>query len=280
MSELRMRFPGGLSRALTLSFDDGVDQDERLLEIMARHGLKGTFNLNGGLLADHETAYPAGQIHRRISRAKALKLYGDSGQEVALHSATHPHLEQLPAGMAAQEIASDRLALEGLFGRIIRGMAYPYGTYNDEVMDVLRANGVAYSRTVESSHAFAIPRDWLRLRPTCHHDDPMLMTLLEQFLAPNDREEPRLFYVWGHSYEFEQYCNWPVIEEFALAAGRRKDVWYATNIDVYDYVWAFLKLRASCDGRMLHNPTATVLWLTADGQEIILAPGETWHKDE
>lgn len=280
MSDLCMRFPGGLSRALTLSYDDGVDQDERLLGIMARHGLKGTFNLNGSLLCDQEPAYPAGQIHRRISRAKALRLFRDSGQEVALHSATHPHLERLPAGMIAHEIVTDRLVLEGLFSRIIRGMAYPYGTYNDEVVAVLHANGVAYSRTVESSHGFAIPQDWLRLRPTCHHDDPALMALLEQFLAQNAQEEPRLFYLWGHSYEFEQNDNWPVIEKFAQAVCRRTDVWHATNIDLYDYVWAFRQLQASCEGRMLYNPTAAALWLRMGGQEIMLSPGETRYYNE
>ena len=279
MSDLCMRFPGGLSRALTLSYDDGVDQDERLLDIMSRHGLKGTFNLNGSLLCEQEPAYPAGQIHRRISRAKALRLFKDSGQEVALHSATHPHLERLPAGMAAYEIAMDRLVLEGLFGRIIRGMAYPYGTFSDEVAEALHANGVVYSRTVESSRGFAIPQDWLRMPPTCHHNDPALMDLLGQFMKQDKQEGPRLFVLWGHSYEFEQHSNWSLMEEFAQAAGRRPDIWYATNIEVYDYVWAFRQLQASGDGRMLHNPTAAALWLKADEQEVTLAPGKTWHNN-
>lgn len=274
-----MLFPGGLSRALTLSYDDGVDQDERLLEIMACHGLKGTFNLNGSLLCEGEPVYPAGQVHRRVSRSKALRLFKDSGQEVALHSATHPHLERLPAGMIAQEMVTDRLTLEGLFHCVIRGMAYPFGTYSEEVVDVLRTLGVVYARTVESSRGFSIPRDWLRLRPTCHHDDPELMTLLDRFLAPNPYDEPRLFYLWGHSYEFEQHGNWDVIERFAQAAGGRPDVWYATNIEVYDYIWAYHQLQFSADGLIVHNPTAVTIWLKVDRQELMLTPGETLKID-
>lgn len=269
-----MLFPGGLSRVLTLSYDDGVDQDERLLEIMAGFGLKGTFNLNGSLLCEGEPVYPAGQVHRRVSRSKALRLFKDSGQEVALHSATHPHLERLPAGIIAQEMMMDRLTLEGLFHCVIRGMAYPFGTYSDEVVDVLRTLGVVYARTVESSRGFSIPRDWLRLRPTCHHDDPELMTLLDRFLALNPYDELRLFYLWGHSYEFEQHGNWGVIERFAQAAGGRPDVWYATNIEVHDYVWAYRQLRFSADGLIVHNPTAVNIWLKAEGQELVLTPGE------
>ena len=279
MGELCMRFPGGLSRALTLSYDDGVDQDERLLEIMAGFGLKGTFNLNGSLLREGEPVYPAGQVHRRVSRSKALRLFKDSGQEVALHSATHPHLERLPAGMIAQEMVMDRLTLEGLFHCVIRGMVYPFGTYSDEVVDVLRTLGLVYARTVESSRGFSIPRDWLRLQPTCHHDDPELITLLDRFLALNPYDEPRLFYLWGHSYEFEQHGNWDVIERFAQAAGGRPDVWYATNIEVYDYVWAYHQLQFSADGLIVHNPTAVTIWLKAEGQELVLTSGETLRID-
>ena len=40
MAQLFMRFPGGVQRALTLSYDDGVEQDARLIEIMKKYGLK------------------------------------------------------------------------------------------------------------------------------------------------------------------------------------------------------------------------------------------------
>lgn len=33
----------------TLSFDDGLEQEKRLLCLMRKYGLKGTFNLNAGL---------------------------------------------------------------------------------------------------------------------------------------------------------------------------------------------------------------------------------------
>lgn len=42
-------FPGGKSRAFTLSYDDGVVQDRRLAEIFRERGLKCTFNIGSGL---------------------------------------------------------------------------------------------------------------------------------------------------------------------------------------------------------------------------------------
>ena len=105
MSNLLMRFPGGRPKAFTMSYDDGVEQDIRLMEIMDRHGLKGTFNINSGLFAPEGTVYPAGQVHRRMTRERAVRLYQGSGHEVAVHGLTHPFLEQLPAGRAAYELS-------------------------------------------------------------------------------------------------------------------------------------------------------------------------------
>ena len=112
-----MRFPGGKSKALTLSYDDGVEQDIRLVDIMKKHGLKGTFNLNSGLYAPEGTVYPQGQIHRRMSLKMTQDLFLDSDMEVAVHGYTHPFLEQLPADQCTWEVLQDRISLEKDFDR-------------------------------------------------------------------------------------------------------------------------------------------------------------------
>ena len=137
MKKLFMRFPEGRKKALTLSYDDGVEQDIRLIDIMRRHGLKGTFNLNSGLYAPEGTVYPAGTVHRRMTQSAATALYADSGMEIAVHALTHPHLENLPREAVAYEIVRDRENLEKQFGRVVRGMAYPYGTTSDAVVQTL-----------------------------------------------------------------------------------------------------------------------------------------------
>ena len=68
MNHLRMRFPGGLGKAFTMSYDDGVEQDIRLIQIMRENGVKGTFNLNSGLYAPEGTEYPAGRPKGSASR--------------------------------------------------------------------------------------------------------------------------------------------------------------------------------------------------------------------
>ncbi len=274
MSTPFMRFPQGKAKALTLSYDDGVEQDIRLIEIMNRHGLKGTFNLNSGLYAPEGTVYPQGQIHRRMTKEQVTALYTGSGHEVAVHGLSHPWLEQLPEHMAMWEVLKDRENLENQFHTIIRGMAYPFGTYNDTVVDCLKRAGIAYSRTVISSHRFKIPEDWLRLEATCHHKDPELMPLTKKFAEEIPQNAPWLFYLWGHSYEFDMNDNWNVIEEFAAYAGGREDIWYATNIQIYDYVQAYQNLQFSADGTQVYNPTATVLYFRKSGKDYCVQPGE------
>lgn len=274
MSNKCMEFPGNLRKALTLSYDDGVEQDIRLIDIMNRHGLKGTFNLNSGCYAPEGTVYPKGQVHRRLSLRQATDVYGRSGQEVAIHCYTHADLAQQSPESAVYEVMKDREALEAQFGRIIRGMAYPFGAVNDRVAEALRACGIAYGRTTVSTERFTIPNDWLQMPATCHHRNPRLMELAREFAEKENRWRPQLFYLWGHSYEFEDNDNWHIIEEFAAYIGGRENIWYATNIQVHDYVEAYRRLQTSADGKRVYNPTACAVFFEANGTHYSVQPGQ------
>ena len=270
-----MRFPGGKAKALTLSYDDGVEQDIRLIEILDKYGIKATFNINSGSYSPEGQQFAPGKIHRRLSYSRVTDLYNKNGHEVAVHAYTHPFLEQLSSPVVAYEIIKDRENLEAQFGCVVRGMAYPYGTYNDMVVEVLRECGIAYSRTTKTTEKFTVPTDWLRLDPTCHHKNPRLMELAEKFVTDEPNRAPELFYLWGHSYEFEEADNWNVIEEFAAYIGGKEDIWYANNIDIYDYVKAYESLIYSVDASLVTNPSAKTVWVQRNKVIYEIAPGET-----
>ena len=275
MPNIFMRFPDGKKKALTLSYDDGVEQDIRLIDIMKKNGLKGTFNINSGLYAKDEEQYSEKDVHKRLTRDAALHLYKDSGMEVAVHGVTHLILEQLPSNLCVEEIFEDRKNLERDYKKIVRGMAYPHGSYNDEVVNILKQCGIAYSRTVEVTGKFDIPTDWLRLPATCHHNDKQLMELAVSFVENKVSHAPQMFYLWGHSYEFDEYDNWYVIENFAKYIGCREDIWYATNIEIYDYIAAYKQLIFSTECVWIQNPTAIKLYFEVDGQIYSVNSGET-----
>lgn len=267
------RFPGFRLKALTFSYDDGVVQDRRLIEIFAKNGLCGTFNLNGGLFAAEEGK------RGRLTARSAAALYNAPGVEVAMHTYTHPHLEVEDSGRVLYEIMADKHSLEDLFGRPINGFAYPYGTYADHVVAALQSAGVRYARTVMSTGRFDMPQDWLRLPATCHHNDPRLFELGDRFLALTDNEARRdrvslsLFYVWGHSYEFDDCDNWQVIEQFAAKMGGHEEIWYATNGEICNYTRAIAALEIAADGRYCYNPTVTPVCFYADGKPYTALPG-------
>ena len=270
-----MRFPEGKVKALTLSYDDAVEQDIRFIDILNAHGLKCTFNVNSGCYAPEETVYPEGTIHRRITEAQATELYANSGHEVAVHTYTHPFLENLTPSAVALEVLRDREKLESQFGGVVRGMAYPYGTYSDSVVEVLKNCGIVYARTTKSTEKFDIPTDWLRLPATCHHKNERLMELAKTFAETEYARHPQLFYLWGHTYEFESNDNWNVIEEFAEYIGNRDDIWYATNIEIYEYVDDHKRLIFSADGKRVKNPTARTLYLATSKNSFEIKSGET-----
>ncbi len=277
MSRPYMCFPGFCRKAFTMSYDDGVEQDRRLIEIMQKNGVKGTFNLNGDAFESDHYTYPDGTIHRRMGRVDALEAFADSGMEVAIHGYTHPFLERLSRDMATYEVIKDRETLEAMFGRVVRGMAYPFGTYNDTVVDVLRGAGVAYSRTTAATGQFSIPSDWLRLPSTCHHNDGRIGALSEKFVTgvPSEREDPWLFYVWGHAYEFDANQNWEHIENLLAYIGNREDVWYATNIDIYEYIEAYRALVFGVAGKQVYNPTCVDVYMLFNGKQVKVPAGKS-----
>ena len=241
-----LRYPGGLGKAVTLSYDDGCRHDVRFSETITRAGLKCTFNAT---------------LISQLNADEMKENFLDRGHEIAVHSYSHPHLEELPPAEAAYEILEDRKCLEEQFGGIIRGMAYPYGTYNDTVVEILKNSGILYARTVVSTKKFDIPTDWLRLPATCHHNSSDLMPLAEKFVK-YDREKPALFYLWGHSYEFDDNDNWDVIENFCEYIGGKDDVWYATNIEIFEYMEAYNRLIWGIDAKTVKNPSSTDVWIS------------------
>jgi peptidoglycan/xylan/chitin deacetylase (PgdA/CDA1 family) len=262
--EKYMRFPEGRAKALTFSYDDGVKADIRLLEIFKKYGLKGTFNLNS-------KRFDSQVWNGHLDEEQTYNTFANCGQEIALHGARHVFLDKVPLPEAVKEVVDNRDYLENKFERIVDGMAYAYSGYTDEVLKVLPALGVKYARTTVSTHTFDIPKEWLTWNPTCHHADKMLGELTDKFLntSPDDVEkkrEPWLFYIWGHSFEYDNADNWSVIEELGKRVAGNKDIWFATNKEIYNYVTAYRSLEFSLDGERVYNPSAIPVWLQLRGK--------------
>lgn len=211
---------------VTFSFDDGVTQDRRLVELFNRLNIRGTFNLNTGIQSE-DSQFDIGDVHvRRMNQEGLDSLY--SGHEIAVHGRKHLALTELTREEFDEEIVEDIHAIQKLYGRTPTGMAYAYGAYNEEVMEWLREAGLAYARTVEQTERFDLPADYMAWHPTCHYHNENLMDLLEEFEAVQP-SHPILFYVWGHSYEFDVHGDFSRFESFCERVAANPEIHTVTN---------------------------------------------------
>ena len=223
-------------KAVTFSYDDGVTQDIRLIELLNKYHLKCTFNLNSELLGQNRMLIRQGQriAHYKVHPSDVREIY--AGHEIAVHTLTHPNLTTLPEEEIIRQVEEDRKNLSDLAGYEVIGMAYPCGGVNndDRVADVLRRKtGVKYSRTITCNADFAPQSNLYRFNPTAYHlDFDEMMALGEKFLSLK-ADTPQIFYIWGHSYEMDYDSeNWAKLEAFFKLISGKEDIFYGTNKDV------------------------------------------------
>ena len=207
---------------MTFSYDDGQIFDRKLIDIFNRYHLRGTFHLNSEIFDQKGF----------IDKSELKTLY--KGHEVSCHGAAHRYLRHLTKEQLINEIWEDRKNLEKWSGELVLGMSYAFGEYSDEIIQTLESLGNRYARTVESMHPFAIPDNFMK--------------------CP-------LFYIWGHSFEFEREGNWEVIEKFCETISFKNDVWYATNLEIETYINAVKKLIFNSEGTACRNESAYAVWI-------------------
>ncbi|MBQ9806930.1 MAG: polysaccharide deacetylase family protein [Clostridia bacterium] len=219
---------------LTFSYDDGVTQDIRLIELFNKYGMKATFNLNSARLSEQRDMEREGVIitHNKIAHADVKHVY--AGHEVAAHSLTHPNLSALERdNTLVREVEQDRLILSELCGYEVVGMAYPGGSHDIDtrVIELVRERtGIRYARNTTSSFGFDEQSDLIDFCPSVYHHGEMdkMFELGEQFLQMKP-EKKQIFYVWGHAYEFDIHNSWGRMEEFLRMMSGREDICYCTN---------------------------------------------------
>lgn len=227
----------GKMKAVTFSYDDGVTQDKRLIELFNKYGLKATFNLNSELLGKEGELIREGKWvnHTKIDPRDVRGVY--DGHEVAAHTLTHPFLPEIESeDEIVRQVECDRLNLSELVGYEVVGFAYPGGgkNYDSRVSEIIRRRtGVRYARHTISSHGFSLPDNPHELSPSVYHhaEWDKLFELGEKFIAHNP-DEPQLFYIWGHSYEFDIHGTWDRFEEFLKLISGKSDIFYGTNSQV------------------------------------------------
>ena len=262
-------YPGGKTKAFNISYDDGVIQDIRFVEMLNRYGLKGTFNLNYGLMRSGFTwEHECGMTVRRIPEDQVVAVY--QGHEIATHSYSHPYFDNADETEILKELGSDKFFLERLFGREVAGYATPFYYYSDLMANCVRHCGFEYARISEESNDYSVPQDFYRWRGSKFHWDEDLADFVRGFLETD--QELALCQLVGHSYDLDVMNLWDTMEQICRWVSENSDVWAATHLELVRYLRS-MSLAQVENGKII-NESNTALWFEVEGKVLKLMPGE------
>ena len=257
---VRKCYPYGKKKAFNVTYDDGVLQDVRFVELLNRYRLKGTFNLNSALMENgFEWVHETGCVVKRLGVDVVKSLY--AGHEVASHTLNHPYMHDLSKEGILWELSQDKRNLEALFGEEIKGFAVPFDYYSDLIEACVRECGFAYGRISEMSYSFRPQNDYYRWKATVFHCEGCLEELTYQFAETE--EELALFQIAGHSYDLDTENMWDRMETIFQTISGQEDILPMTTIEIIEYLKAMEM--AEITDRSIQNHSDRSLWFEING---------------
>jgi lysophospholipase L1-like esterase/peptidoglycan/xylan/chitin deacetylase (PgdA/CDA1 family) len=268
-------FPEGKLKSLVISFDDGPEHDRILLEKLNKAKIVGTFHLNSGRLGKRANwlSSELGYDVFFVKESEVNSIYKD--HESSSHTVNHLGLNNQKDSIIKSEVFVDIKKLNKLIKNTnhspVKGLAYPFGAFDEQVLQSLKALGIKYARTTVATKNFELPaNNFLELNPTCHINDAINYG---NYFANLKATKMQLLNVWGHSYEFHN--NWQLADSICNLLGNKKDIWYAKTIEMVDYLNAIKALEYKNDS--VFNPSEnTSVWIKNNADKFIeLKPKQT-----
>ena len=271
---IKKLYPSGKAKAFNITYDDGVLQDVRFVELMNRYGLKGTFNLNSELMeTEFEWTHPNGMTVKRLPSAVVAELY--QNHEVASHTLTHPYLSSLTEPEVMRQMAQDKEKLEQLTGKPVLGFAGPFHHWSSMIMECAQRCGFEYARNAEERYCYAPPEDYYSWSAGTYHIKPGFRDFVEDFF--HTEEELALCQIVGHSYDLDAEAMWDSMESVLQQVAGDESILSMTNLELVRYLKAMRS--ALITENRIYNPSDMPLWFEKDGEVICVLPGTDWHRE-
>lgn len=241
----------------TVSYDDGLEQDKKIIQLMKKYGIKGTFNLNSSLFGVSQNIQYFWKLgykevpkdfirngrfiktvnHDRIPEDEISQVY--EGFEIASHGAHHKNETRISVEELKSEIGQDQKVLSNFSTIPVVGHVLPFGMGNKRVYEVLRQEKIQYVRKVSFKSAprekrFMFPEDGFTIEPTCWQMDKNIFKLLEEFKKAEPTDRNMLFYMWGHGYELDfdlRGYDWERLERIFQYVSDCDDIICCTNAE-------------------------------------------------
>ncbi len=234
---------GTPKKYFTIRMDDGITQDEKIMEILKKYDADCiTFYANSGLFGANwtwvgESMNRPDVTHIRYSRRDFVDVY--EGFDVGVHTKTHPSLKNLSDAQVTDEVEGDRKTWARVLGYTPVGMAWPGGDteWTEHNIDtILATTPIRFGSCTTCTGTFALPEYFMTWYPTCAVNDARTLTLAQQFIDAEPTED-MLFYVWGHGYELDLNHSWDNFEQLIRmiteAAAEDDSIVLVTNSEFY-----------------------------------------------
>ncbi len=233
---------GTPKKYFTLSFDDGITQDLKIMEILKKYNVHCcTFNINTGLCGESwdwvgEISGNPNVKHQRFTK-KELKSGIYDGFDVEVHTLHHVSMMCYDddAFNLRREVENDAYNIYKITGIKPLGMAWPGGDteYTDKTIEqVLKYTSIRFARGTTGTLSFDLPQYFMKWLPTTTILDSRAVELTKQFIeAPCSKD--MLLYLWGHGYEFDLVGSYDRLEEILKLITKEKDIVCVTNAEFY-----------------------------------------------
>ncbi len=267
---IRKLYPYGKKKTFNVTYDDGVLQDIRFVELLNKYQLKGTFNLNSAMSeSGFEWIHESGLVVKRLKTEILKSLY--ASHEVASHTLNHPYMDSLTKEEILHELSADKANLERLFGAEIKGFAVPFYYYSELIETCVKECGFEYARISEESCSFTPQNDYYNWKATVFHCCEELEDLTQRFLETD--EELAIFQIVGHSYDLDVENMWDLMEGIFAAISTQSDILPMTTVEIIDYLKAMEK--AEITGRYIQNNSNLSLWFAVNNAVCEVKPSES-----
>ncbi len=246
-----------LKKVVTTSWDDGNIADLKLLDLLNKYHLKGTF-------------YIPKNCEFRGLTDQQVKLISQT-QEVGAHTLDHVNLKAVSEPESQKQILGSKEYLEQLLGKPVEMFCYPKGFYNQQIKKIVQQAGFLGARTIKR-FSLDYPKDNFELATTIsvfpqirQSQDKLTRVFFyanrgikNLFRLVDFKKKTKLsfkelnswkniainsfdyiaknggvFHFWGHSWSIERYNLWPELEEVFSYIADKNDILYLTNSDLF-----------------------------------------------
>ena len=151
------------ARSVAITFDDGYADNFAAFEELEKRRMVASWFVLSDFVGSTSTWDRPALLPKPLLTADQLQEMDAAGMEIGSHGSSHRDLTRLDDSELNAEIAMSKVVLEGIVGRTVRSFAYPYGRYDDRVVEAVRRAGYESACTTGSGWALT-GMDLYRLR--------------------------------------------------------------------------------------------------------------------